>query len=208
MQDISPIFYIIVLIISVVAHELAHGYAALFFGDNTAKYQGRLTLNPIKHLDLFGSVLLPLMLILTKVPFLIGWAKPVPYNPANFKQEEKTKAIFWVASAGILTNLVIATFFGLFIRVYYSFFGADPVVISLLSVVVLVNIVLALFNLIPIYPLDGSKILFNFLPRKFTKVELFFQKYSLFLMLFFIFFLWKYITPLIFLIFKVLTGLS
>ncbi len=208
MQDISPIFYIIVLIISVVAHELAHGYAALFFGDNTAKYQGRLTLNPIKHLDLFGSVLLPLMLIITKAPFLIGWAKPVPYNPNNFRDEEYKKAVFWVASAGIFTNLAIALFFGLFIRLYTFIGGTDIFVVSLSSVIVLVNIVLAVFNLMPIAPLDGSKILFNFLGHKFAYIERFFEKYSIFFVLIFIFFIWDLLIPVINTLFTFLTGIS
>ena len=111
MQGISPIFYIIVLIMSVVIHEVAHGYAALKYGDTTAKYAGRLTLNPLKHLDLYGSVIIPLLLVITNAPFLIGWAKPVPYNPNNFRPEDRRAGTFWVASAGILANLALAVFF-------------------------------------------------------------------------------------------------
>lgn len=208
MQEISPIFYIVVLIFSVVIHEIAHGYAALHFGDTTAKYQGRLTLNPIKHLDLFGSILLPLLLIMTKAPFLIGWAKPVPYNPNNFRPEDRRKGTFWVASAGVLANLSIAVFFGLIIRLS-PFVGFIPSgTINLLAVVVSVNIVLAVFNLVPIPPLDGSKILFSILGYKALKLERLFERYSMIVILIFVFFVWQLITPVIFKLFTVITGIS
>jgi Zn-dependent protease len=206
MQDLNIIFYIVVLIMSVVIHEVAHGYAALRFGDQTAKFAGRLTLNPLKHLDMFGSVLLPIILIITKAPFLLGWAKPVPYNPNNFI--EKKKGTLWVASAGILANLAIATLFGITIRLntLSGFLGESFV--TLASVVVLINIVLAIFNLIPITPLDGSKILFTLLGRTGNRLEAFSEKYSLFILIFFIFFLWRFLTPIIFNLFALLTGLG
>ncbi len=206
MQDLNPIFYIVVLLMSVVIHEVAHGYAALYFGDQTAKYQGRLTLNPLKHLDPFGSVILPLILVLTQAPFLIGWAKPVPYNPDNLR--DKFKGTLWVASAGILANLAIALFFGLLIRVaiYFSILG--PTFVSLASIVVLLNVVLAIFNLVPIPPLDGSKILFTLLGTKGGKVQALAEKYSLILLLIFIFWLWDFISPVIFWMFRLITGIS
>ena len=207
MQDINPIFYIVVLIMSVVIHEIAHGYAALSYGDHTAEDQGRLTLNPIKHLDLYGSVILPLFLILMNAPFLIGWAKPVPYNPNNFIAEKRRVAELWVASAGILVNLAIAIFFGIVIRLSQYFTFIPESFIPLASVIVLLNIVLALFNLIPIPPLDGSKILFSLLGRKSFKVQRFLEKYSIVILIIFIVFLWKYVTPLIFILFKLLTGI-
>jgi len=115
MQVIDGIFYIAVLIMSIVVHEFSHGYAAYLLGDNTARLQGRLTLNPIKHLDLFGSIVLPIILFFsTAGNFLIGWARPVPYNPANLRNERK--GTFIVAIAGILANLIIAISFGLLIR--------------------------------------------------------------------------------------------
>lgn len=208
MQEINPIFYILVLIFSVILHEIAHGYAALRFGDHTAEYQGRLTLNPLKHLDPYGSVILPLLLILTHAPFLVGWAKPVPYNPENFAPEKRKIATLWVASAGILTNLAIAVFFSLVIRLaMFTSFIPDSI-ISLVSVIVLLNIVLAIFNLMPIPPLDGSKILFTLGGYKMLRVERFFEKYSLIVLLFFIFFIWQFITPVIFFLFTALTGLG
>lgn len=192
---------------SVVIHEIAHGYAALSYGDHTAEFEGRLTLNPIKHLDLYGSIILPLFLILVQAPFLIGWAKPVPYNPDNFRADKKRIANLWVASAGILVNLAIAFFFGIIIRLsgYFSFVPES--IVPLAGVVVLVNIVLAIFNLIPIPPLDGSKILFSLLGNKSFKLQRFLEKYSLVILIVFIIFLWKFVTPVIFILFKFLTGI-
>lgn len=191
---------------SVVIHEVAHGYAALYFGDKTAEYAGRLTLNPLKHLDPFGSVILPLLLVISNAPFLIGWAKPVPYNPENLR--DKKKGILWVASAGIIANLSIAVFFGIIIRISLATGILGSSFIELSSVIVLLNIVLAIFNLIPIPPLDGSKILFTLLGRSGRGLENFASKYSIFILLFFIFFLWKYISPLIYIIFNFITGIS
>lgn len=191
---------------SVVIHEVAHGYAALYFGDKTAEYAGRLTLNPIKHLDLFGSIILPILLILTKAPFLIGWAKPVPYNPANLR--DRKKGTLWVASAGILANLTIAIFFGLLVRASVATGILSPTFISLASIIVLLNVVLAVFNLMPIAPLDGSKIFFTLLGRTGDKLMAFSEKYSLFLVLIFIFFVWRLIVPVIYLLFTLITGLE
>lgn len=206
MPDLNSIFYIIVLLMSVVVHEVAHGYAALYFGDKTAEYAGRLTLNPLKHLDPFGSVILPLLLVISNAPFLIGWAKPVPYNPANLRDQKK--GVLWVASAGILVNLAIAVLFGLVIRISVATGVLGESFISLASVIVLLNIVLAIFNLIPIPPLDGSKILFTLLGNSGRKLEALSTKYSLFVLLFFIFFLWKFISPVVYSLFSLITGLS
>lgn len=191
---------------SVVVHEVAHGYAALYFGDKTAEYAGRLTLNPLKHLDPFGSVILPLLLVISNAPFLIGWAKPVPYNPANLRDQKR--GTLWVASAGILVNLAIAIFFGIIIRLSVATGILSASFVSLASVIVLLNIVLAIFNLIPIPPLDGSKILFTLLGNSGRKIEALSTKYSLFILLFFIFFLWKFISPVVYSLFALITGLS
>ncbi len=207
MQEADAVFYIVVLIMSVVIHEVAHGYAALRFGDNTAKYQGRLTLNPLKHLDMFGSVFLPLILIITKAPFLIGWAKPVPYNPNNFRPEDRRAGTLWVASAGILANLAIAAFFGIIIRLS-AVLGLPETVVSLSLVIVLLNIVLAIFNLVPIPPLDGSKILFAALGYKSAKLEAWLERYSIFVLLIFIFFVWEFLVPAVYFLMRLVTGLS
>jgi Zn-dependent protease len=208
MQEMSPLFYIIILIFSVILHEIAHGYAALHFGDHTAEYQGRLTLNPLPHLDLYGSVILPILLLITHAPFLIGWAKPVPYNPNNFRPEARRRGEIMVASAGILTNLALVIFFSIVIRVANVIPSTPPSIVTLSAVIVLVNIVLALFNLVPIPPLDGSKILFGLLGYRSYRFERLFEKYSIVVLLLFIFFLWQFITPVIFIIFRLLTGLS
>ena len=156
MQSIDGIFYVVVLIMSVVVHEVAHGYTAYLLGDNTAKLSGRLTLNPLKHLDIFGSVILPLLLILMNAGFVIGWARPVPYNPANLRDEKK--GTFLVAIAGVLANLLLVVVFGILIRVAPSFIGASIAVpfYKITSIIVILNLVLIVFNLIPIPPLDGS----------------------------------------------------
>ena len=212
-QFIDGIFYVLVLIMSVIIHEVAHGYSAYLLGDNTARLSGRLTLNPLKHLDPFGSVLLPLLLIMMKAGFVIGWARPVPYNPDNLKNGRMGN--FIVAISGVAANLVIAIVFALFIRVLPNF-GLplnllNPLTIhpfyQIASIIVIVNLVLALFNLIPIPPLDGSKVLFSFLPPSMRYLENFLEKWGMFLLLFFIIFLWDKVSPIIFIVFHFMTGL-
>src|ERR1035437_135579 len=119
MDATNAIFYIAILIMSIVIHEVSHGFMAEYFGDNTARNAGRLTLNPIKHLDLFGSILLPAVLVLSHSPFLFGWAKPVPYNPNNLR--DRKWGTIWVAAAGILANFLIAIVFGIIIRLASNF---------------------------------------------------------------------------------------
>lgn len=211
-QFIDGIFYIFVLIMSVVIHEFAHGYSAYLLGDNTARLSGRLTLNPLKHLDPFGSVILPLLLIFMKAGFVIGWARPVPYNPANLRNGRVGNMI--VAFSGIAANLVIAILFGLLIRLApmlgipaYNAFSPHPFY-QITSIIVVMNLVLALFNIIPIPPLDGSKILFSFIPARFRQIEQFLEQWGIFLLLFFIIFIWSSISPIIFIVFSLLTGLG
>jgi Zn-dependent protease len=152
---------IIALIISVIMHEMAHGYAANWLGDPTARLQGRLTPNPLVHIDPLMSVIVPGLLVLTGSPILFGAAKPVPYNPYNFTNQKWGEAI--VAGAGPATNIVLAIIFGLLVRSADVLQLSDTFV-ALASVIVLMNIFLALLNLIPIPPLDGSKILPRLLP--------------------------------------------
>jgi len=199
-MDLSiQIFSIIVLIFSVVIHEVAHGFTALRFGDETAKYAGRLTLNPIKHIDMFGSIILPLILIILPGNLILGWAKPVPYNPYNLRNRKWGE--FWVALAGPLSNIIIGAVFIVLIRVT-PVIGLSPVFVTLAFVVVLINFVLAFFNLIPIPPLDGSKILFSLLPfEQQNRFAHFLSRWGLILVVIFIIFLW---TPLFSLLLKVL----
>ena len=155
---------IAVLVMSVVIHEVSHGYAAYFLGDSTAKFSGRLTLNPLRHLDPVGSVLIPASLILLNAPLLIGWALPVPYNPANLRGGKWGSA--WVAFAGPFSNIAIALGFGLTLRVLTLSSLLSPELLVILTAIVYINIALAIFNLIPIPPLDGSKVLSAFLPGR------------------------------------------
>lgn len=156
MQIADGIFLVIIIMFSAVIHEVMHGVAADKLGDPTARYAGRLTLNPIPHLDMFGSILLPLLFVLSNSPIFFGWAKPVPYNPYNLRPGRFSEAI--VAGAGPFSNLVIALIGGLVIR--SDVFAAANDIIFL---VVRVNVMLCIFNLIPIPPLDGSKVLEAFL---------------------------------------------
>jgi Zn-dependent protease len=190
---------------SIVIHEVAHGYSAYLLGDDTARLKGRLTLNPIKHLDPFGSVLLPLLLIISNAGFVIGWAKPVPYNPNNLRKGRGSNMI--VAISGIIANLLIAIIFGLLIRFAPVLGLASTSFYQISSIIVLMNLVLALFNLIPIPPLDGSKVLFSFLPARLRHIENFLEQWGMFLLLFFIIFLWGKVAPLIYIAFSIITGI-
>ena len=205
MNATDTIFYVAILIMSVVIHEISHGFMAEYFGDKTARFAGRLTLNPLKHLDLFGSIILPAFLILMNAPFLFGWAKPVPYNPNNLSNKKWGER--WVASAGILANLFIALFFGLILRSSLDLAVPDGFGLIISSIVVL-NLGLAIFNLIPIPPLDGSKILFAFLPRSLFSVIIFLERYSLVLLLIFIVFFSNYLFPILVYLFHLITGLA
>ncbi|HVU75716.1 MAG TPA: site-2 protease family protein [Candidatus Paceibacterota bacterium] len=159
MQITDTLFLIVVIIFSAIVHEVMHGVAADSLGDKTARYAGRLTLNPIPHIDPFGSIILPILLALSGSSFFFAWAKPVPYNPYNLRPGRFSEAI--VAGAGPLSNLVIALLMGLVMRAIPM--SAD--VASVLFIIIVVNVMLTLFNLIPVPPLDGSKVLEALLPR-------------------------------------------
>ena len=172
------------LLFAVTIHEVAHGFVAYKLGDNTAKLAGRLTLNPLKHLDLFGSCILPLILAVSGSPFLFGYAKPVPVNFNKIGYFKKN--IIYVASAGVAANICLAVFAGIFFQImssikplwYNLFFGSVLLdLYYLLAYSVMINAVLAIFNLIPIPPLDGSRILSALLPGEmkiyFAKIEKF-----------------------------------
>jgi Zn-dependent protease len=205
MQGTDAIFYIAILIMSIVIHEVSHGFVAEYFGDDTARDAGRLTLNPIKHLDLFGSILLPAVLILSQAGFIFGWAKPVPYNPNNLSN--KKWGTIAVASAGVLANFFIAIVFGIIIRISYNFVLPDGFYF-ITSAIVIVNLALGIFNLVPIPPLDGSKILFSFLPERAFSFIIAYEQYSLILLLFFIVFFSDYLYPVLAFLFNLITGLA
>jgi Zn-dependent protease len=161
-MGLLEIALIFALIMSVVMHEMAHGYAANWLGDPTARLAGRLTANPIPHLDPLMSVILPGLLIVTGSPLLFGAAKPVPYNPYNLRNQRWGEAI--VAAAGPAANVAIAIVFAVLVR-NAEVLGLTSTFVSLAASIIFLNIFLALFNLVPIPPLDGSKILPRFLPR-------------------------------------------
>jgi len=205
-MQIDFIFSLLILMFSVVAHEVAHGYAAYVQGDNTARFQGRLTLNPLKHLEWFGSFILPTLSYLLG-GFIIGWAKPVPFNPYNLRNQRWGEAI--VAFAGPLTNICIALFFGLLIRFVVSgVFALSPAFIQIAGSIVFINLILACFNLVPIPPLDGSKILFSFFPNSFSGLRANLETYGTTLLIFFVFFLWKFMLPVVYFLFTLITGLA
>ena len=208
MQELQAVFGIAILIMSVVIHEVSHGYVALLFKDQTAKMAGRLTLNPIKHLDPLGSVIVPAILIISNTPFPFGWARPVPVNERNLVGGKK--AIILVSAAGVLANMLVAVVFGIFIRLAGIFSFDNQAFLYITSIIVLSNIGLAIFNLIPVPPLDGSKILLGLLPARFIGAIRFLESYSLVLVILLVVLLWKFdfISPVIVFLFQFITGIS
>jgi Zn-dependent protease len=152
---------LVVLILSIIAHEVAHGYAADALGDPTARLAGRLTLNPLPHIDLMGSIVIPALLMITHSPIFFGWAKPVPYNPYNLRSPRWGEML--VAIAGSATNIVLAIVFGLVVRYGFNL-GLDQAALSLAATIAFTNLFLGLFNLIPFPPLDGFTVLRSALP--------------------------------------------
>lgn len=207
MFETIQIFSFVVLIFSIVIHEFSHGWMAYYLGDPTAKHLGRLTLNPLPHIDPLGSVILPLMLLLTNTGFIIGWAKPVPYNPYNLKDQKNGEML--VALAGPASNLIIAVIFGVAIRILLlQGMSSGSSIIGFFSIIVFYNILLAIFNLVPIPPLDGSKILFHFLPYSMHNVREILERNGFLFLLIFIFFGFSLIIPVMFFLFTLITGVS
>lgn len=195
------VYQIAILIFSAVFHEYMHGFAADRLGDPTARQSGRLTLNPIPHLDPIGSVFLPLLLILSRASFVIGWAKPVPYNPYNLRDRRYGEAK--VALAGPAANLILAVVFGLILRFVPVMSQTFAI---LLASIVYINLVLMVFNLIPIPPLDGSKILASLLPWDIKEKYLRLERYSLVILVLFIFVGFDWLLPIVSSLFRLIVG--
>jgi Zn-dependent protease len=196
---------IVILIFSVIIHEVSHGYMANYLGDPTARLQGRLTLNPLKHIDPVGSIIVPIVTSLAG--FTFGWAKPVPFNPYNLKN--KRAGEFFIALAGPISNIALATIFGLIIRYIAAYAAPSPTVtgaIEVLSYIVVVNIILAVFNLVPLPPLDGSKLLFSLLPESHGRFREILEDYAPIWVLLIVLFLWQFIQPVIPYLYSIITG--
>ena len=213
-MQIDIVFGLIVLVFSVILHEVAHGYMAQWLGDPTARLAGRLTLNPVRHIDPVGSIVLPALLLIMHAPILIGYAKPVPYNPYNLRGKY---AEGLVAFAGPGTNILLAAIFGLLIRFASAQLGPD--LISAFAVIVYINMLLALFNLIPVPPLDGSKVLSTLLAmvspallRGYDTFRLNFERLGILsgtlLILVVFYFLAPFFSVFLFKLFALLTGVS
>lgn len=202
------IILIVVLLFSVIVHEVAHGFVAYKRGDSTAKLLGRLTLNPIYHIDIFGSIILPAILMLTGAP-VFGWAKPVPINMYNLKNP-KIDMIF-VSLAGITANFLLAVCAGILMFVIRTFFANADIMVSMyiiLQYVIVINIVLFIFNLIPIPPLDGSRVVLFLLPRELAQKYAQIEKYGFWIILILLMtnILWKIIGPIANFLIKLLSG--
>lgn len=191
----ETIFLIIVLVFSVVIHEVSHGYAASALGDDTARRAGRLTLNPLSHIDPVGSVLVPLILAMMPGGLMLGWAKPVPYNPYNLRAKRFGPAI--VALAGPLSNVALAFLMAVAVRILPTLgFALSTAFLQGAASIVVINIVLACFNMMPVPPLDGSKVLFSLLSYRYHFIEEALEHYW-FIFLLAALLLWPYLANIV-----------
>lgn len=200
MSLITIVITIAILIFSVVLHEVSHGLMAYRLGDPTPRMQGRLTLNPLKHLDPVGSVLVPL--ITSLAGFTFGWAKPVEYNPYNLHNRRTGE--FLIAAAGPASNILIALIFGLALR----FIDVGQAYFEVAAFIVIINITLAVFNLMPFPPLDGSKLLLPLLPQQYGHLRMTLERLGPIFVLLAIFFVWRIVWPIVPYIFKLITGIA
>ena len=208
-EAVLIVFYVIILLYSIIIHEVAHGAMALFLGDPTAKYAGRITLNPLKHIDPWMTIGLPaLMLVMTNFQFAFGGAKPVPYNPYNLRDQKLGSALVGIAGPGV--NIIIALVAGICAKminipvvvkteILYNFSNwaktseliagsVGAIFFEIFIVMIFWNVLLAFFNLIPIPPLDGSKLLFSIFPVK-AETAIMWEQFGFVVLLFVIFFL-------------------
>jgi Zn-dependent protease len=156
--------WVVPVILAITLHEAAHGFVAHWFGDDTAWRLGRVSLNPVKHIDPFGTILLPALLLLTHAPFLFGYAKPVPVNFGALRNPRRN--MVWVAAAGPVTNLLLATAAGLLVHIVGLLpAGADQWFLQNLENAIVINAILAVFNMLPLPPLDGGRVAIGLLPN-------------------------------------------
>lgn len=172
----------VILVFSIVVHEVAHGYAAYRLGDPTAAHSNRLTLNPIAHVDLFGSIILPAILIFSGSPVVLGWAKPVPFNPYYFKNYKR--GVMITGAAGPISNFVLAMIGGVCLFLVSYIFPQSPAIVEWSLVrFIAINIGLGVFNLIPIPPLDGSRILYGLLPSQWADKYMSLEPYGIYILI-------------------------
>ena len=188
-MELSPIQYftisIIPVLLAITVHEAAHGYAAKYFGDKTAYYLGRITLNPIKHIDPVGTVVIPGMLLLLSAPFLFGWAKPVPVNFSNLNNPKKD--MMWVALAGPASNLAMAIIWAIILGLFKSSGASYALfIIGMAQVGIMINLVLMLLNLLPIPPLDGGRMAVSLLPSPWSYKLASIERFGMFILIFLI----------------------
>ncbi len=198
----SMLIALIIILFSAIIHEYMHGWMADRLGDSTARDAGRLTLNPLAHIDLWGSVLMPaLIFIATGGGLILGYAKPVPFNP--YKLTDQKDGVAKVAAAGPLANRITALFFGLILRFAP---GLNLVMATFLAAIVQINLMLLIFNLLHIPPLDGSKVLLPFLTNDWQMKILQLEHYGFIFVLLFVFFGFSLIIPIISFLFRVIVG--
>ncbi|MCL4359937.1 site-2 protease family protein [Patescibacteria group bacterium] len=202
-NPLSLLILLVVLIVSVMLHEIAHGFIADRLGDPTARVLGRLTLNPIPHIDLFGSIIVPLLMLLSGTGIIFGWAKPVPFDPFNLRNPRRDSAL--ISLAGPATNMLIAIISAVLLRILFLFHavlvqnvltGALAYILyAILVPMITLNVVLAVFNLIPVAPLDGFKIVGGFLPEREAREWYQLERYGLIFLLFLIFPIFGPVSP-------------
>ena len=173
-----------VFIFSMTCHEVAHAYVAYKFGDDTAKREGRITLNPLKHLDLTG-IILPILLLLSGSGFIVGWAKPVPVNFSRLKPERP--GLFCVAIAGITVNFIFAAIALVIMRLFGRNFDINGIIMTTLLSIYIINLALGLFNLIPVTPLDGGRIIYSIAGKKVRDFYNQVEKYGILIILFLVY---------------------